>query len=86
MVYVNVNFEGATAKILESAIARGYAKTKAEALRLAVLMLNEHYGFLEAEEEHADARDVARIDSEIAAGKQKWLSQKEFEKRTGVKI
>lgn len=86
MVYVNVDFEGATAKILEGAVKRGYAKTKAEALRLAVLTLNEHYGFLEAEEEYADAKDVVRVESEIASGKQKWLTQKEFEKKTGIRI
>lgn len=86
MVYVNVDFEGATAKILEGAVKRGYAKTKAEALRLAVLTLNEHYGLLEAEEEYEDVKDVERIEAEIASGKRKWLSQKEFERRTGVKI
>ena len=86
MVYVNVDFRGATANILEDEVKQGYAKTKTEALRLAVLTLNEHYGILQAQEEFEDAKEADRVESEIASGKQKWLSQKEFEKRAGVKL
>jgi hypothetical protein len=86
MVYVNVDFQGATGKILDDAVKQGYAKTKAEALRLAVLTLNDRYGLLQAEEELEDTKEVARVESEISSGKQKWLSQKDFEKRVGVKL
>ncbi|MEW5955200.1 MAG: hypothetical protein AB1626_01515 [Candidatus Micrarchaeota archaeon] len=86
MVYVNVDFEGVSKAILDGTIKRGYAKTKSEVLRLALLALNDKYGVIEAQEEVEDAKDVQRIDAEIAAGKQKWLSAKAFSRKTGVKL
>jgi len=84
--YVNVDFQGATEKILREAVRLGYAKTKAEALRLALITLNDRYCLLESAEDAEDAQDVERVYSEIASGKQKWLSEKEFARRTGVKL
>jgi Arc/MetJ-type ribon-helix-helix transcriptional regulator len=84
--FVNVGFEGVTEEILDASVKRGFAKTKAEALRLALLALNEKYGLLELEEDAEDALDAVRIDAEIASGKQKWLSATEFSRRTGVRF
>ena len=43
-------------------------------------------GWAEDAEDAEDAQDVERVYAEIASGKQKWLSEKEFSKRTGVKL
>ena len=85
VVYVNVDFEGVPKEILDAGIRRGYAKTKAGLLRLALLAFNDKYSIIEAQEDIENARDVQRVDASVASGKGRWLSSADFAKRTGVR-
>jgi len=72
---LSMHFEGYVEKIIDQALARGIVKTKAEALRLGLLELNQKYGLVplgrEAAELRADLADIDRIEKEIRSGKQK---------------
>ncbi len=75
-MYATVKFTGALEQILESAIGSGLAKTKTEALRMAILELNNRYGLLErAREDELAVRKMQRIDKEISEGKRKLLTE-----------
>ncbi len=70
---ISMHFEGYTEKIIEEALRQGIAKTKAEALRLGLLELNDKYGLvatdLEQRELEQDIAEFDRMEKRIAAKK-----------------
>jgi len=82
---MNVKLTGIPEQIIKGAIKAGLAKTKTDALTLGLIELENKYRLLERLEDEEDVRDAKRILSEVAEGKQKLYSAKEFEARTGVK-
>ncbi|MCD6522563.1 MAG: hypothetical protein J7K68_02350 [Candidatus Diapherotrites archaeon] len=77
-MYATVKFTGIIEQILEKAVELGIAKTKTEALRLAVLELNNKYNLLERNiEDELAIKKMQKIDREIAKGRRKLLSEKQ---------
>jgi len=72
---ISMRFEGYVEKIVDRAVAKGIVKTKAEALRLGLLELNDKYGLVakarQKAEDEADVAEAKRILGEIKSGKQK---------------
>ncbi len=72
---ISMHFEGYVEKVIAEAVRTGIAKTKAEALRLGVLELNDKYQLvrnrMEQEELEEDLREIARIERDIKTGKEK---------------
>ncbi len=72
---ISMRFEGYTAKIIEEALRQGIVKTKAEALRLGLLEINDKYGLvatnLEQKELKQDIAEFDRMEKRIASGKTK---------------
>jgi hypothetical protein len=70
-----MHFEGYVEKIIEAALKQGIAKTKAEALRLGLLELNQKYGLvvtdMEQRELEMDLAEFDRMEKRIAQGKTK---------------
>lgn len=60
-------------QILDSMVEEGYANTKSEAIRLAILSFGERY----IGEEVLVAEKLDRIDGEVKAGKRRILTSKE---------
>ena len=85
-VNMNVKLTGVAEQIVESAVRCGIAKTKTDVLMIGLLELNNKYDLLERMEDEEDLREAKRILSEIRSGKQKLYSQKEFEKKIGLKL
>jgi len=83
---MNVKFAGLPEQIMAGAIRAGIAKTKTDAIMLGLLELDNKYKLREQMEDEEDAREADRIWAEYKAGKQKVISAKKFEKRTGMKI
>jgi hypothetical protein len=83
---MNVQLTGIADHIAESAVKKGLAKTKTDALVLGLVELDHRYKLTEYAEDQEDMADVRRILRDIQSGKEKLLTAKEFEKRTGVKI
>ncbi|HLD76460.1 MAG TPA: hypothetical protein VI874_05540 [Candidatus Norongarragalinales archaeon] len=60
---ISMHFEGFPEKIIQEALNQGLAKTKAEALRLALLELNQKYGLVASELEQRELEmDIAEFD------------------------
>ncbi len=72
---ISMHFEGYAEKIIAEALRQGIAKTKAEALRLGLLELNDKYGLvasnLEQKELEQDMVEFDRMEKRIAAKKTK---------------
>lgn len=72
---ISMHFEGYIAKIIEEAQRQGLVKTKAEALRLGLLELNQKYGLvttdLEQRELEMDLAEFDRMEKRITQGKTK---------------
>ena len=70
---ISMHFEGYAEKIIAEALRQGIVKTKAEALRLALLELNDKYGLvatdLEQRELRQDMAEFDRMEKRIASGK-----------------
>lgn len=70
-----MNFEGYIENIIDAALKQGIAKTKAEALRLGLLELNDKYGLVQTEAEQRelemDLAEIDRMEKRIASGKTK---------------
>ncbi|MFH0817978.1 MAG: hypothetical protein V1909_05080 [Candidatus Micrarchaeota archaeon] len=76
-----MKFEGLIDQILNEAVRQGLAKTKAEALRLGVVELNNKYELIQSRnEEEEDIDYIRRARKEIATGKLKLHSEKELKK------
>jgi len=70
---VTMRFDGYVERIIDEAVKRGVVKTKAEALRLGVLQLNEKYHLVSQNlsEDEEDLNLAIKIDERIKAGKEK---------------
>lgn len=72
---ISMNFEGYSEKIIGEALRQGLVKTKAEALRLGLLELNDKYGLvatdLEEKELQQDIAEFDRIEKRLGQGKTK---------------
>lgn len=72
---ISMHFGGYVEKIIGEALRQGIVKTKAEALRLGLLELNQKYGLvatdLEQRELEMDLAEFDRMEKRIAAGKTK---------------
>lgn len=72
---ISMHFEGYTERIIDEALRQGIVKTKAEALRLGLLELNQKYGLVATNlEEKELAQDIAefdRMEKRLAQGKTK---------------
>lgn len=78
-MYATMKFEGLIDKILTEAVRQGLAKTKAEALRLGVVELNNKYDLIQSrKEEEEDVRYIRKARKDISSGKLKLLSEKEL--------
>ena len=81
-MHATIKFTGALEQILSGAVERGFAKTKTEALRMAVLELNNKYGLLEqAKLDELAVKKMQRIDKEIAEGKRKVFTEAQVRKK-----
>lgn len=70
---MNVTLRGRVRKILETMVSEGYANTKSEAIRIAVLNFGEKH----ISEKLVVKEKLDKTDSEIRAGRRKVLSAKE---------
>ena len=70
---MNVNLRGRVRQILDDMISAGYANTKSEAIRLAIINFGEKHVSEEAMEE----RKLNRFEREIKEGKRKLLGSRE---------
>ncbi|NYZ79581.1 hypothetical protein H0N99_05550 [Candidatus Micrarchaeota archaeon] len=70
---VTMHFDGYVERIIDEAVKRGVVKTKAEALRLGVLQLNEKYHLVSQNlsEDEEDLNLAIKIEERIKAGKEK---------------
>lgn len=73
---VTVEIDGYIRAVIETLIEKGIVKTKAEAVRLGILGLNDKYHVMEEEKILYEIANKARED--INSGKSKLVSEKEF--------
>ncbi len=69
---MNVTLRGKVSQILNDMVTAGYANTKSEAIRLAILNFGEH-----VTEEATVSEKLNRINKEIKEGKRKLLNSKQ---------
>lgn len=69
MTNLNVSFEGYAERVIENMIKSGYAKTKAEALRLALFEFDQRHDIIAEEKLFAEAAKTML--DEIKAGREK---------------
>jgi len=70
MSNVNINFSGYAAQVLEYMLRAGYAKTKTEALRLALFEFDQRHKIV-PKEEIAYALVAKKILEDVETGKEK---------------
>ncbi len=70
---MNVTLRGRIRQILDSMVEEGYANTKSEAIRLAILNFGEEH----INEEIMIKEKLDKINKEIKEGKRKLLSSRE---------
>lgn len=70
---MNVTLKGKTRQILENMVLEGYANTKSEAIRLAIINFGEKHSV----EEIRVKEKLDKIDGRIKEGKRKLLNTKE---------
>jgi len=82
---ISMRFDGYVEKIINEAQARGIVKTKAEALRLGILELNDKYCLVANEERAlaADLRELERLERDISTGKEKVHKAKSIKDALG---
>lgn len=71
---ISMHFEGYVERIIDEAVKQGVVKTKAEALRMGLLELNDKYGLVPALDEIEyleDLSEIKRIEADIKSGKEK---------------
>jgi len=83
---LNISLEGYVEETINRAISRGIVKTKAEAIRQAVLMFGKEYGLNEPSLEEITLVDkkIAEEMAEIKSGKVKTIPLAEIEKKYGM--
>ncbi len=77
-MYATVKFEGLIDKILETAVSKGLAKTKIEALRLGALELNSRYHLIQ-DEDWADVQAIRESKAKLKSGKIRLHDEKELD-------
>ena len=78
-MHATMKFEGLMDQILSEAVRQGLAKTKAEALRLGVVELNNKYELIQSRrEEEEDLEYIRKARKDIASGKLKLHTEKEL--------
>jgi len=74
---ISMHFDGFIEQIIEKMLEKGIAKTKAEALRLGLLELNDKYSLVGIDPElKEDLIEINRIEKDIKTGKEKVYSVK----------
>lgn len=74
---ISMHFDGFVEQIIEKLLEKGIAKTKAEALRLGLLELNDKYGLVGMDPElREDLIEIDRIERDIKSGKERVYSVK----------
>ncbi len=69
---MNVNLRGKTRQILEVMVKKGYANTKSEAIRLAIINFSDRHAEVIMTE-----KKLNKIDAQIKGGKRKLLNAHE---------
>jgi Arc/MetJ-type ribon-helix-helix transcriptional regulator len=77
-INVHAQFSGVVAETIDAIIKSGRAASRTEAIRLAILDYREHHLSKEEELDRLAVEKMQRIDAEIAAGKRKVMTKKEF--------
>ena len=62
MATLTVEFKGVTEEVIDNAIKKGYAKTKAEVLRMALLQFGQEMGLIKPRL-HARAESYGYVES-----------------------
>ncbi|MBU0586301.1 hypothetical protein KJ780_02215 [Candidatus Micrarchaeota archaeon] len=78
---INLKLEGFPEEIVNEMVEKKIASNKTDAIRLMILHYNEHFGIKPMKqylEDEMAVKKMQRIDAEIAAGKRKVISEKEF--------
>lgn len=81
-----IKMSGVPEDVLNLLIARGYFKTKTEAIRAGVLELGKEYHILRSPEEleaELAALKMKKISKEVKQGKRKVLSEEQVKKSYG---
>ena len=73
VIIMNVTLRGRVLQILDIMVEKGYANTKSEAIRLAILHFGEEHG----SEETLVKTKLDKINKDIKGGKRRLLSSKE---------
>ena len=72
---LSMHFQGMSEEIITEALKRGVVKTKAEAIRLGLLELNDKYGLIPRNSDEVelmeDQREIDRIERDLKTGKEK---------------
>ena len=75
---ISMHFEGFMEEIIEMLLKQGIAKTKAEALRLGLLELNDKYQLVGVDRElKDDLIEIDRIERDIKTGREKVYAVKD---------
>jgi Arc/MetJ-type ribon-helix-helix transcriptional regulator len=77
-INVHAQFSGLVAEIIDEIIRSGRAASRTEAIRLALLDYQEHHLSRAEELDRLAVEKMQKMDAEIAAGKRKVLTEKEF--------
>jgi len=80
MMILNMKLEGYPEEILEEMVHKGIASSKTEAIRLALLHYNEHFGIKAMDqylEDRAVIKKIQHMEKEVKEGKRKTLTEEE---------
>lgn len=77
---INLKIEGFPEEILAEMVGKKIASNRTEAIRLALLHYNEHFGIKSMKqylEDEMAVKKMQKIDAEIASGKRRVLTAKD---------
>lgn len=80
MMILNMKLEGYPEEILEEMLNKGIASNKSEAIRLALLHYNEHFGIKSMGqylEDQSVVKKIMAMEKEVKEGKRKTLTEGE---------
>ena len=80
-----VKMHGVPEAVLNTLIAQGYFKTKAEVIRAGVLNLGEKYGLIPKDKLGLVALRIKKEEADLAASGKKLLSEAEVKRKYGFK-
>ena len=81
---LNLKMDGLVEEVINELVDKRIASNKTEAIRMAVLHYNEHYGIIPMNqylEDKLAVKKMQAIDREIDEGKRKVISGEEFMKK-----